>query len=448
MITKARLTEDGNFQVDKEIIEYPEILSGRRNLFKPFNDGYAVNNQYRQLRVEGGIVYWKQLTTSTHPQSITIYNYDTYRRDYTFSYKTNAPVGLIRNYVNQGGRLDTKTTIEDKGDYRYVIFNISDELTSNSINWYGTNPTDPVEEFAFWDFMLEKGNVANPSTPAPEDLGLSYPSSIQNFVPSIHDDFILMPEIIESSISDKLQISPTQLKIPNLLIEQSIVPKYAASENLILHYDFKGKRNVDSDRGIAWDHSGNNNNGQLYNFVYNQTTGYDGIGLTFADNQYIKFGNIIQPETEEVTIDILINITSDSTTGAACTLFCCRNKLGEGITIFSFNNGIIRIDIGTIQWSSAYSIQYNTPTKITVTRDSNKRSLYINNQFHSSNNNPGNFSGLGLVTTMGASQVNDTGYGNFLNGIIYSTKIYNRALTPEEITHNFQIDKLRFNINI
>jgi len=153
-----------------ELIEYPAELSGGRNLFKPFNDGYAHNHQHRQIRVEGSIVYWKQLTTSTYSLGITIYDYDTYSRDYTFSYKTNAPVDLIRTSLNQGGTLGVKSTIEDKGDYRYVILKFTAELTRDTINWYGTSPADPIEEFAFWDFMFERGNKATDWTPAPEDV--------------------------------------------------------------------------------------------------------------------------------------------------------------------------------------------------------------------------------------------------------------------------------------
>ena len=37
--------------------------------------------------------------------------------------------------------------------------------------------------------------------------------------------------------------------------------------------------------------------------------------------------------------------------------------------------------------------------------------------------------------------------GTYLNGKIYSVRIYNRALTDKEIEQNYQRDKNRFNIN-
>ena len=33
-----------------------------------------------------------------------------------------------------------------------------------------------------------------------------------------------------------------------------------------------------------------------------------------------------------------------------------------------------------------------------------------------------------------------------LKGILYSVRIYNRALTDEEIEHNYQLDRQRFGI--
>ena len=37
-------------------------------------------------------------------------------------------------------------------------------------------------------------------------------------------------------------------------------------------------------------------------------------------------------------------------------------------------------------------------------------------------------------------------YCNWLAGNIYSVRVYDRALTDEEVAHNFRIDKARFNI--
>ena len=37
-------------------------------------------------------------------------------------------------------------------------------------------------------------------------------------------------------------------------------------------------------------------------------------------------------------------------------------------------------------------------------------------------------------------------HGSYLNGKIYSVRIYNRCLTDAEIQHNYNRDKKRFNV--
>ena len=50
------------------------------------------------------------------------------------------------------------------------------------------------------DVKLEKGTTASPWTPAPEDLGLSYPDWVTEFKPSISENGILSPEFDESGV--------------------------------------------------------------------------------------------------------------------------------------------------------------------------------------------------------------------------------------------------------
>lgn len=60
-----------------------------------------------------------------------------------------------------------------------------------------------------------------------------------------------------------------------------IYPKYASTENLVLHYDFSGRTNLDAQKGIAEDLSGNGNNGVLQNFAYIGESGYLDNALIF-----------------------------------------------------------------------------------------------------------------------------------------------------------------------
>lgn len=47
---------------------------------------------------------------------------------------------------------------------------------------------------------------------------------------------------------------------------------------------------------------------------------------------------------------------------------------------------------------------------------------------------------------LGTNPAGNVGKTNWLNGNIYSVRIYNRALTKDEVEINYNIDKTRFNI--
>lgn len=64
-----------------------------------------------------------------------------------------------------------------------------------------------------------------------------------------------------------------------------VYPNYAAKENLVLWYDFSGRTNLDVNKGIAEDLSGNGNDGILENFAYESGSGYD-------SNSYLEFDNV------------------------------------------------------------------------------------------------------------------------------------------------------------
>ena len=51
-----------------------------------------------------------------------------------------------------------------------------------------------------WVKLEKRGNKATPWSPAPEDLGLSYPDRVKEFKPSISEDGILAPEFDESGV--------------------------------------------------------------------------------------------------------------------------------------------------------------------------------------------------------------------------------------------------------
>ena len=89
----------------------------------------------------------------------------------------------------------------------------------------------------------------------------------------------------------------------------------------------------------------------------------------------------------------------------------------------------------------------NEIINIAVVFDGNKMDMYINNNLRASNN-------LGTETyvapqnntimTLGAEPSGNAAKENYTEMDLYSCRIYNRALSKEEMTNNYELDKERF----
>ena len=106
---------------------------------------------------------------------------------------------------------------------------------------------------------------------------------------------------------------------------------------------------------------------------------------------------------------------------------------GRGIrTNLTYNNGNI----------------YHYCATYTGNRDVNGISSYINGNSITTttllNTSPTTL--VNSQITLGASQINTTSYVNFIIGNLYTTKLYNRALTPSEVLQNYNATKGRFGL--
>lgn len=176
----------------KELLPIFDESIGGRNLYKRYLDGYISNNQYRQIKVENGLLYWRQLDNSTSPLNIMLYDFDDFVQDYRFSFKTTAPSTLIRSNLFNAIFNTYPIAITDLGSYRYAVisFRQPQPLNGPTIGWYGNKPSDPIETFAYWDFKFERGTVATPWTPAPEEVLQNATLSSYNCSAAIVGDLI------------------------------------------------------------------------------------------------------------------------------------------------------------------------------------------------------------------------------------------------------------------
>ncbi|MTD30150.1 LamG-like jellyroll fold domain-containing protein [Planomicrobium sp. YIM 101495] len=91
---------------------------------------------------------------------------------------------------------------------------------------------------------------------------------------------------------------------------------------------------------------------------------------------------------------------------------------------------------------SGDSVDFDKKYHIVVTYDGDSFHLYINGIYISSKEHKlvqGGYIGLGNWSR-------HTGTGYLFSGVLYTSRVYNRALTPEEVAHNYQLEKERWNL--
>jgi hypothetical protein len=200
--------------------------------------------------------------------------------------------------------------------------------------------------------------------------------------------------------------------------------------------------------GTSWnDLSGNNNTGTLTNGpTFNAANGgsivFDGVNdyvlLTSSD---LRFGGVnsytldffIKCPHSELNQTIFANGTL-VTPGNGIWFFKRRSGLGNALVFHGFSANP-RIDL-----ISTNIIPDNNFCSVSVTFDGvNAYNLFINGQLENS------ITTNSIVAATGDSFIG-TNSANFFGGNIYSSKIYTRALSPQEILQNFNATRSRFGV--
>lgn len=222
------------------------------------------------------------------------------------------------------------------------------------------------------------------------------------------------------------------------LLELDATEAGYVSDGLLVHYDgyHKPENNVWNDL------SGNGNNGTLYNFdensLNNNSISFDGV------NDYVGIGEINIPY---ITYEISFANKYNNTTQKHLL-----SNVEAGGCSFILNSG--KRIAGSCYLKDGYKNVYgfdlvdNVPNTATLTYDGTYLKLYIDGKVVSSLENNGGivYPSKNTILVISGNPSGKNVNIQFFSGKVYSVRIYNRALTDEEIKNNYNVDKYRFDV--
>ena len=337
--------------------------------------------------------------------------------------------------INRKGEVGDYALYKATFDWRIPTSN-----TNEFLRIYHVSPSVIVESEISWIKLVEGNSITSDWTPAPEDfqtssLSLSSLSNLQLYNRPLRKD-----ELLHNAESKGLK---------------ELVDGVVVQDGLVLHYDFSHESNTSEYKDKAFDYSGNGNHGELQNFNFTEESGYEGEGLKFDGvDDYVEE---IQPFYEKYTSNGIVYVE------ATISIPTTHRQTVVSAHYFNFDMAVeagnrISFWFGDSEHRHNYQLlngisldwDYTKGTHVIgVLKDfqNNKVKFYVNGKevqtytlvehdrditFQPYPINIGKRSGV---------------MNQLVDGNIHSAKVYlNRVLTPEEIAHNYAIEKEKFNI--
>ncbi len=278
----------------------------------------------------------------------------------------------------------------------------------------------------------------------------------------------------DKTVNDDNQNYNESTNTPGSENTSSLVNSYITNGLVVLLNGEYNDGTVHSNSANIWkDLSGNGNNATLSGFDFNDESGWIYNGLHFTGKEYVSLKEF---NFSEMTIEVVMKLDSvtDPDTSEQ-SIVSCLNNGGAGIVFNQLNStsvskrGKISFDVytnktgnnlssvvsdGTImQANKIYSIA-GSVGKMDLTLGGDKFAYETSAQLLGIN---GNVDGIPFNTEMvnaatgtnlviGGSPLAGAGANTQFKGTIYCVRIYDRALTEEEIKENFKIDQQRYGI--
>ena len=236
------------------------------------------------------------------------------------------------------------------------------------------------------------------------------------------------------------QVKLGDKNIPFIYQGNELLYPNPVKDGLVLWYDFKGMKNDSVNKDIASDLSGNGNDGTLQNFAYTNKSGYDdGLKFDNIDDEIVTQIDLGVSFTLSLTIEIDTDVETQF-----LTLFSRQGhylrKNGNALHCSVFTDK--QVTLGNNSFFS--NLKQDNKNKASVTMMVNDvdniLTLYGNGE---------ELSSVSTVTSIDAAILVKLGKwvsSNNLEGKILSAKAYNRALSDEEIKHNYKLEKERWGL--
>jgi Tfp pilus assembly protein PilE len=206
---------------------------------------------------------------------------------------------------------------------------------------------------------------------------------------------------------------------------------------LLLKQDFTSKTNSDIDKDIAQDFSGNNNNGSLVGFEYDNLSGYDSNGLNFdSTNDMITF-----PSTIDLQNIWSIEISSKFYNLSKTFQFFLGTRTidTEGKILLNYNGYISFRTANNVytNFSVLSSEINNVDSILTFVSNGTTVKLYVNSVLRSTITPSSTYCRINCIGNAWSDLV-------WLSKLkLYNIKVYNREITDTEILQNYIFEKSR-----
>ena len=206
------------------------------------------------------------------------------------------------------------------------------------------------------------------------------------------------------------------------------------TDGLVLSLDAADKNSYPGS-GTTWtDLSGKGDDGVIYGATFSTT---DGGALTFdASDDYVTtgFGLNRNPSTNPFSVSCVVQ--SNST--ASSRMFFAPTSHGADRCYFATNGGYWRMGIQNSSWSGGNIVVTTDPTHITVVLDGSNANMYVNGVYNYSKS----YTSYTIPTVFNIGR----GNGFYWGSNIFTTHIYDKALSAKEVWQNFNAQRSRFGV--